>query len=132
MTFPNVWGRIAETVDRMADNAAYAASQSAGGSMRIQPEKVDELARFFEDEALMMEKREAKIAMLADVPAPGTDPVSTSATTIYGQVGAGDKTAYMENYRQLATVFKDAATALRQSAQQVRTDDDTAALSFKS
>ncbi len=129
--FPNIWGQITETVDRIADNAAYAAWQSAGGSMRIQPEKVDELARFFDDEALAMENRELEIAMLADVPAPGTDPVSTNATVVYGQVGAGDKTAYMENYRELAKVFRNSAIALRESAQQVRTDDDTASLSFK-
>lgn len=129
--FPNIWGQITETVDRMADNAAYAASQAAGGSMRIQPERVDELARFFEDEASAMEIREAKIGMLAEVSAPGTDPVSQNATVVYGQVGAGDKTAYMENYKELAKVFKNAAIALRESAQQVRTDDDTASLSFK-
>ncbi|MEB3367538.1 PE domain-containing protein [Saccharopolyspora mangrovi] len=130
--FPNVWGQIGETVDRIADKTAYAASQAAGGSMRIQPEKVDELARFFDDEADRLENREADITFLAEVPAAGTDPVSTGAATTFGQVGAGAPNAYMENYSKLAVVFRDAANALRQSAQQVRTDDDTASLSFKS
>lgn len=132
MTFPNVWGQIAETVDRIADKQAYAAMQAAGGSMRIQPDKVDEIARFFDDEADKLENREVDVTMLAEVQAPGTDPVSTNAATTYGKVGAGAPNAYMENYSKLAVVFRDAANALRQSAQQVRSDDDTAALSFKS
>lgn len=130
--FPNVWGQIAQTVGNMADKAAYAASQAAGGSMRIQPDKVDEIARFFDDEAEKMEAREVDLMRLGEVSAGGGDPVSTKAATVYGQIGAGGPTAYMENYAKLARVFRDAATALRQSAQQVRTDDDTASLSFKS
>lgn len=132
MTFPNIWGQIGETITNIGEKAAYAQAQSAGGSMRIQPDKVDELARFFDDEALEMERREGKIAMLADVPPPGLDPVSTGSTEIYGKVGAGNPNAYAENYQELAKVFRNAALALRASAQQVRTDDDTASLSFKS
>lgn len=132
MTFPNFWGQITETVDRIADNVAYAAAQDAGGSMRIEPDKVDELARFFEEEAEKMEMREQDVALLADVPAPGVDPVSTGAVATYAKVAVGSPTAYMENYQQLATVFKDAANALRESSRQVRTDDDTSAHSIKS
>lgn len=130
--FPNVFAQVGETISRIADTQAYAAAQAAGGSMRIQPEKVDELARFFEDEAKEMEARERQLGRLADVPSAGSDPVSTNATPIYGQVASGGPTAYAENYHKLATVFKDAATALRASAKQVRSDDDTASLSFKS
>lgn len=125
--FPNVWGQIAETVDRMADNAAYAASQGAGGTMQIQPDKVDEIARFFRDEAAKLEDREADLMELANVQPPGTDPVSTEAAAKYGQVASGDPRAYMHNYAALTRVFKDAADALSNSARQVRTDDDTAA-----
>ncbi|MDI2027393.1 PE domain-containing protein [Saccharopolyspora sp. TS4A08] len=132
MTFPNIWGQIGETITNIGEKAAYAQAQAAGGSMRIQPDKVDELARFFDDEAEKLENREADITMLAEVPAPGSDPVSTGSATTFGQVGAGGPNAYMENYAKLAVVFRDAANALRQSAQQVRTDDDTASLSFKS
>ncbi|TDC87337.1 PE domain-containing protein [Saccharopolyspora aridisoli] len=125
--FPNVWGQITETVDRIADKQAYAASQSAGGSMQIDPDKVDEIARFFADEADKMEAREVDMMELANVQAPGADPVSTDAAAKYGQVAAGDPRAYMHNYAALTKVFREAAEALSSSARQTRTDDDTAA-----
>ncbi|TDD85663.1 hypothetical protein E1202_20470 [Saccharopolyspora karakumensis] len=132
MTFPNIWSGLVETVDRMADKAALAQSQSAGGSMRIEPDKVDELASFFEAEALAMEAREADVFELATVPTAGKDPVSVSAASTYGQVAEGDEQAYLTNYRKLARVFKDTAANLRASATQTRTNDQDSADSLRS
>lgn len=130
--FPNVWGQIAETVDRMADKAALAQAQSAGGAMRIEPDQVDEVARFFEDEARAMEARQREVNYLSRVKAPGKDPVSIQAANKYGQVGAGNDQAYADNYLKLAKVFKDTAANLRASAQQTRTDDQNSADGLKS
>ncbi|MEV4729038.1 hypothetical protein [Saccharopolyspora sp. NPDC049426] len=133
MTFPNsFWGTIGETFDRMADKAALAASQSAGGSMRIEPDKVDELASFFEAEALAMERREQEVYELSQVPTAGKDPVSVRSASTYGQVADGDEQAYLNNYRKLASVFKDTAANLRASATQTRTNDQDSADSFRS
>lgn len=130
MTFPNVWGKIGETVDRMADNAALAGAQSAGGTMYIEPDKVDEVAAFFRHEAQAMRDRSGDIFDLGMIEPPGTDPVSTKAATALGQVAQGGPAAYMENYEKLAELFDNVAANLTGTAKQVRTTDDDSAASL--
>ncbi|MEU5845466.1 hypothetical protein [Saccharopolyspora shandongensis] len=124
-------GAFASTTARAADKAAFARSQDAGGMMRVDPDKVDEVARFFEDEAQAMQDRVLDIQQLASVEPPGLDPVSSQAAPVYSQVAAGSGSGYMENYLGLAEVFAQTAANLRASAQQTRTDDQNAADSFR-
>ncbi|MEU6261611.1 hypothetical protein [Saccharopolyspora shandongensis] len=124
-------GALASTLARAADKAALAQLQQAGGSMAIDPDKIDEIARFFEDEAREMRARQADLYKLATIEPPGTDPVSTQAAEKYGQVGAGDERAYLDNYLQLADYFDGTAAKLRASTKQARTDDQNAADSFR-
>ncbi|QIZ33832.1 hypothetical protein [Saccharopolyspora sp. ASAGF58] len=124
------WGQIGQAVDRMADNVVLAAAQNAGGAMRIDPDQVDAVANFFQDEAENMQNRADKVQKLSVLKPAGKDPVSQEATKVYRQVGAGDGQAYMENYLKLADVFHETAKNLRASAKQTRTDDQNAAESL--
>ncbi|MGI8307272.1 hypothetical protein [Saccharopolyspora hattusasensis] len=123
-------GALASTLARAADKAALAQSQSAGGAMRIDPDKVDEIAGFFEAEAVELRKRQRNIFDLSTVESPGGDPVSTQASVRYGEVAAGDDRAYLDNYLKLAEAFDGTAANLRASAKQTRTDDQNSADSF--
>ena len=117
--------------DRADKKAELAQTMSAGTQMRVDPAEMDNLAQFFEDEARGLADRMADIRSLADVEAPGTDPVSTGAADVYGKVGDGDARAYGDNYRKLIDVFMVTADTLRASSKQTRTDDQDAADAFK-
>lgn len=130
MTFPNIWGRIGETIDRMADTVAYAASQNAGGSMTVEPDKVDEIARFFRDKAQILNDRSLDVQDMGALEQAGGDPVSKGSTNAYGKVVLSEGDGYFASYRELAKVLQDAADALEQGARQWRVDDDNAATSF--
>ncbi|GAA0515297.1 hypothetical protein GCM10011581_49110 [Saccharopolyspora subtropica] len=123
-------GTVLNVATRAADNAALAAAQEAGGSMIVDPDQVDKLAQFFDDEARAMRERRADIADLATVEAPGLDPVSTQTAEKYGQVASGGSQAYLDNYLKLADYFEATAEKLRKSARQTRTDQQNAADSF--
>ncbi|RKT86624.1 PE family protein [Saccharopolyspora antimicrobica] len=125
-------GNAMNIMTRAADNAALAAAQSAGGSMRIEPDQVDKLAQFFKEEATRLEDRQQEVFSLSRVKAPGKDPVSTQVADRYGQVAAGNETAYLNNYLQLAKVLKETAANLEASARQTRTDDQNAEDSIRS
>ncbi len=124
-------GAFVSTVARAADKTALATSQSTYGSMQIDLDKVDEIARFFEDEARGLRERQADIYNLSTITAPGTDPVSVQATEKYGLVAAGDESAYLENYLKLAEMFDKTAENLRASIKQSRTDQENAADAFR-
>ncbi|GAB3678100.1 hypothetical protein [Saccharopolyspora tripterygii] len=130
MTFPNIWGKIGETVDRMADTVAYAASQNAGGAMTVDPDQVDEIAGFFREKAQILNDRAYDVQDMGTIEAAGGDPVSTGSANAYGQVVTSEGDGYFTSYRELATVLLDAAHALEQGARQWRVDDDNAATSF--
>lgn len=100
---------------------------SSNMRMRIDPDQVDSLAKFFEDEARALRDRMQDLYDLQSVSAPGTDPVSTQAATAYGTVASGGPASYLDNYKKLTQVFHDTATNLRASAQQTRTNDENAA-----
>lgn len=129
--FPNIWGQISETVDRMADNAALAAAQGAGGKMYIEPERVDEAASFFLDESKSLRRRVREINYLAQVKAPGTDDVSTQLAKTYGQVAAGGAQSYKDAYEALADYLEDVGNKLHASARQTRTNDQDSADSLR-
>ncbi|NHD15561.1 MULTISPECIES: hypothetical protein [Actinopolyspora] len=116
--------------ERANTKAELAQSLSSNTRMVVDPDEVDDLAKFFEDEADKLESRSLEVRELANVSPPGTDPVSTGAASKHGQVGAGDDQAYYENYVKLAQVFKSTAESLRSSAKQTRIDDENAADSF--
>lgn len=117
--------------ERADKKAELAQSMSSGTQMRVDPAEVEDLARFFDDEAQGLEDRLIDVQGLGQVEAPGTDPVSTGAASAYGKVGAGDDRAYTENYLKLIDVFKKTSESLRASAKQTRTDDQDAADAFK-
>ncbi|MGP4020028.1 hypothetical protein [Saccharopolyspora sp. 5N708] len=119
-------GAALNTITRAQDMAAFAAAQHANGTMRIDVDQVDKLAQFFKDEADAMEEREQDLYELANVSAPGSDPVSTQAAMQYGQVAVGDQRAYLDNYKRLAKIFRDTALELESVAKQTRTDDQNA------
>ncbi|MGW3472398.1 hypothetical protein ACWDKQ_28905 [Saccharopolyspora sp. NPDC000995] len=123
-------GAFATTAARAADKAALAQSQAAHGSMRIDPDKVDELARFFNDEAKALEKQARKVQELAYLSPPGDDPVSVRATEKYGLVAAGDDRACYENLMTLAQFFGKTAEKLHNNASDTRTNDQNSAESF--
>jgi hypothetical protein len=129
--FPNIWGQISETVDRMADNAALAAVQGAGGRMYIEPERVEEAAAFFLHEAEMLRSRGREINYLAQVDPPGSDDVSTQLADKYGQVASGGGQSYKDAYNALGDYLADVGNKLRASAQQTRTNDQDAADSLR-
>lgn len=118
---------VAETLSRAQTKAALAQSQAAGGSMLVDPDQIDKLAQFFEDEAQALADRVVDVQQLAELKPAGRDPVSTQATAVYQKVGAGDENAYMDNYLKLAEYFQNTAANLRASAHQNRTDDQNAA-----
>ncbi|MEV0696612.1 hypothetical protein AB0I53_01635 [Saccharopolyspora sp. NPDC050389] len=120
-------GAALNAATRAADNAALAQTQQAGGAMRVDPDQVDKLARFFRDEAEALRKRRRDVSDLAVVDPPGTDPVSTQASEKYGQVASGNPQAYLDNYLKLADAFDHTALNLEGSAKQWRTNDGDAA-----
>lgn len=120
-------GKMMNAVSRASDNAALAAAQQADGTMRVDPDQVDKLAKFFRDEAEALRVRRRDITELGTVDPPGTDPVSTQASEKYGQVASGNPQAYLDNYLKLADAFDDTAQNLESSVQQWRTNDDDAA-----
>lgn len=139
---PSMWGgapasqsqdsqAIQAVQDRANAKQQLAQAQSAGTSMRVDPEHVDDLANFFDQEAEALESRSLAQDALASIMPPGNDPVSTQAARIYSQVGAGDDRAYVDNYLKLAQVFHDTAQSLRDSAKQTRTSEQDAADQFK-
>lgn len=117
--------------ERAGKKAELAQAMSASSQMRVDPAEVDNLAKFFEDEAQGLEDRGFDLEKIYSISAPGNDPVSTQAAQVYGQVGAGDDRAYFENYMKLAQVFRQTADSLRASAKQTRSDDQDAAESLK-
>lgn len=131
---PTTQGQDAQAINAVQDRAnakqQLAQAQSAGTSMQVDPEHVDKLAAFFEGEARELRQRQGDVYTLATVSAPGTDPVSTGAAAIYGNVAAGDDQAYLTNYLKLADVFDATAASLRDSATQTRTSDQNAADGF--
>lgn len=118
---------IQSVQDRANAKQQLAQAQSAGTSMRVDPEHVDKLAAFFQDEAEALENRAYDVQMLAEVAPPGTDPVSTQAAKVYGQVAGGGGSSYLENYMKLAQVLHDTANSLRDNAKQTRTSEQNAA-----
>ncbi|NYH80448.1 hypothetical protein FHR84_003805 [Actinopolyspora biskrensis] len=118
---------IARIQERANTKAELAETRGDGTRMVVDPEEVDGLASFFEDEAEELRGRVSDVQQLASVPPPGTDPVSVGAAEQHGRVGAGDDQAYLENYLELIKVFQDTAASLRSSAEQTRTDDADAA-----
>jgi hypothetical protein len=122
---------IADIQGRANKKAELAHAMTAGTTMRVDPAEVDALAKFFEDEAQGLEDRAFDVQELGAVEPPGSDPVSTKAAPVYGQVGAGSDRAYFENYMMLARVFRDTAANLRASAQQTRTDEQNAESNFR-
>ena len=121
----------ADVQERADKKAQLAQTMSAGTQMRVDPVEVENLAKFFDDEAEGLWDRLMDVQSLADVEAPGTDPVSIGAADAYGKVGAGDTRAYGDNYRQLIKVFRDTANSLRSNAKQTRTDDQDSADALK-
>ncbi|SFT32603.1 hypothetical protein SAMN04487904_10183 [Actinopolyspora lacussalsi subsp. righensis] len=121
---------IARIAERANTKAELAQAISDNTRMVVDPDEVDALAGFFEGKAQELEDRSWGIYELSNVPPPGTDPVSTGAVSLHGEVAAGDDRAYYENYMKLAQVFNDTAASLRSSAEQTRTDDANAADSF--
>ncbi|WP_017974714.1 hypothetical protein [Actinopolyspora halophila] len=121
---------IARISDRANTKAELAQSLSSNTRMVVDPEEVDDLAKFFEEKAEELLDRRTDLQELANVPPPGTDPVSTGAASLHGQVASGDDQSYMPNYLKLAQVFNDTAASLRSNAKQTRTDDENAADSF--
>ncbi|MFD0487145.1 hypothetical protein ACFQ0O_09020 [Saccharopolyspora spinosporotrichia] len=119
------------TMARAASKADAAQKIAAGATMRVEPDQVDKLAQFFEDEAEKMTEREGDLNRLSMIKPPGKDPVSTRAVAEYEKVGAGDDSAYLDNYQKLAKVFRETAANLRASAQQTRLDDQNAEDSFR-
>ncbi|MEV5542291.1 hypothetical protein AB0L13_36245 [Saccharopolyspora shandongensis] len=123
-------GALASTLARAADKATLAQSQSTDGSMRIDLDKVDELARFFDDEAQKMLDRADAVRDLSLVDPAGGDPVSTQTAPIYSQVASGGGSGYLENYLQLADLFAQTSATLRENTKQTRLDDQNSADSF--
>lgn len=121
----------ANVQERADKKAELAQTMSAGTQMRVDPAEVEDLAKFFEDEAQGLANRNADVRLLGYVEAPGTDPVSIGASDAYGRVGAGDDRAYGDNYLKLIDVFKKTAESLRASAKQTRTDDQDSADALK-
>lgn len=128
--FPNVWGQITETIDRMQDNIALANAQNAGGAMNVEPDKADEIAAFFRDKATMLLDRSQDVMDLANIEPVGGDPVSTGSAEVYAKVAQGQGNGYSENYLALAKVLNNAADALEENARQWRLDDQNSADSF--
>ena len=132
---PTTQGQDAQAINAVQDRAnakqQLAQAQSAGTSMRVDPEHVDDLAKFFDREAEALEQREFDVLLLNAVEPPGADPVSQGATNIFAQVAAGGGSGYYENYMKLAQVFRDTANSLRDSAKQSRTSDQDAADNFR-
>ncbi|WP_139219508.1 hypothetical protein [Actinopolyspora alba] len=122
---------IARIAERANTKAELAQAISDNTRMVVDPDEVDALAGFFEEKAQELEDRSFELQSLGSVPAPGTDPVSTGAASIHGQVAYGDDRSYFPNYLKLAQVFNDTAASLRSSAKQTRTDDANAADSFQ-
>ena len=121
----------AVTMARAARKAELAQAASSGMSMRVEPDQVDKLAQFFEDEAQKITDRALDRGEVFIVsPLAGDDPVSTQAADQYVQVASGGSNSYLDNFQKLAEVFSNTAANLRASAQQVRTNDQDAADSF--
>lgn len=129
--FPNMWGKLTETMDRMADTAALASAQNAGGRMYIEPEKVDEVANFFIQEAATLRGRAQDVFDLSQIDPPGTDDVSTQSADKYGQVAAGGANSYRDAYNDLANYLESTGNELRASAKQTRTNDQDSADSLR-
>ncbi|WP_263248564.1 hypothetical protein [Saccharopolyspora rosea] len=122
---------MAETLQRASAKADLAKALDAGATMLVDPDKVDGLARFFEDEAKGLRKRQRDVNDLASIDPPGTDPVSTQVAAKYGEVAAGDDSAYLDNYLKLADRFDEVAANLRAHATQTRTDEQNAVEGFR-
>ncbi|WP_438388253.1 hypothetical protein [Actinopolyspora saharensis] len=116
--------------ERANTKAELAQSLSSNTRMVVDPDEVDDLAKFFEEKAEELEDKSMTYHDLALIPAPGTDPTSEGSAKIHGQVASGDEQAFLPNHMKLAQVFKDTAESLRSSAKQTRTDDENAADSF--
>ncbi|MDA3630217.1 hypothetical protein OU415_32645 [Saccharopolyspora sp. WRP15-2] len=125
--FMNMPAAVAETFARAETKTALAHSQAAGGSMMVDPDQIDKLAQFFDDEAQALFDRAGDVQFLADVQPPGHDPVSVKSAKVYQNVAAGDDSAYLDNYLKLAEYFQNTAANLRANAQQNRIDDQNSA-----
>lgn len=121
---------VAETLGRAQTKAALAQSQAAGGSMLVDPDQIDKLAQFFEDEAQEMIGRVRHVQNLARLRPAGQDPVSTGSAQVFQTVAGGDQQAYMDNYLKLSEYFQNTAANLRANARQNRIDDQNAADGF--
>ncbi|QUH01628.1 hypothetical protein HUO13_13110 [Saccharopolyspora erythraea] len=131
MAGPVAMAQSAVTMARAARKANAAEAASAGTTMLVDPDQVDKLARFFDDEAqAILDRAMDRQETLTLIPPPGKDPVSTQAADTYVQVATGSGDGYLENFQKLAKVFSDTAANLRASAQQTRTNDQDAAGSF--
>lgn len=138
---PGFMSGIADVVTKMGQtanlqNAANLKAQLAQeigthSKMRVDPDQVDSLAKFFEDEAQSLADHLADSQQLASVPPPGGDPISTQAATAYGNVASGGPEAYLNNVTKLQQVFHSTAANLRASAQQSRSSDEDAASGLK-
>lgn len=115
--------QMQEIQDRAAKKAELAQATQGSTQMIVDPDKVDDLAGFFEGKAVELYDRLFKVRELSAVEAPGSDPTSVQVAEVFRQVGAGDDQAYYDNYLKLIDVFKDTAANLRASAQQTRTDE---------
>ena len=124
------FGSLYETVDRVVDTMALADAQNSVGSMTVDPDKVDEIAAFFREKSKMLYDRSMDVQELANVKTPGRDPVSLGSTKVFGTVGSGDGSGYVENYLKLAQVLEDAAAALEGNTRQWRVNDQDSADSF--
>jgi hypothetical protein len=124
------FGNLYEVVDRVVDKANLAKAQDSVGSMTVDPDKVDEIAAFFREKSKMLFDRAMDVQELANVKTPGRDPVSLGSTKVFGAVGSGDGSGYVENYLKLAQVLEDAAAALEGNTRQWRTNDQDSADSF--
>ncbi|WP_344682289.1 hypothetical protein [Saccharopolyspora taberi] len=121
----------AMTMARAAMKAEAAQAASSGMHMLVDPDQVDKLAQFFEDEAeAIMKRARDRQEIFMELPPPAKDPVSTQVANSYVKVAAGGADSYLDNYEKLAQVFHDTAANLRASAQQTRTNDQDAAESF--
>lgn len=126
----DVANKMAQTANiQNAANLKAQLAQELGthSRMRVDPEQVDSLAKFFEDEAQALADHLQDAQQLASVAAPGQDPISTQAAVAYGTVASGNSQSYLDNVAKLQQVFHDTAANLRASAQQTRTNDEDAA-----
>ncbi|MER7014147.1 hypothetical protein ABT324_22225 [Saccharopolyspora sp. NPDC000359] len=121
----------AEVAAGAAAKAGLANEMSGKTSMRVDPERAEDLVRFFEDKVREMHERFDRARKLGNVKPSSQDPVSVQAAESYGLVGRGDEFSYFANYRKLARVLQDTADTLRSNVRQTRDDDENAAEGFR-